>query len=142
MNLYTKLLKIDRHVRILSGWSSYLHSQWEEAFASHLSEAEKKDIYLKDVGYFTGYLWHIFSFQKRDHLSGQEAIQAFDSQAKTRCFVFYQHSKDAYLIENASGLHVNDLKDEEDIYIVDTDFTWTFVITHETDSCGPYFAKV
>ena len=28
-----------------------------------------------------------------------------------------------------------------DIYIVDKDFTWTFVKTHEHRWCGPYFTK-
>ena len=31
--------------------------------------------------------------------------------------------------------------DEEDIYVVDKEFTWTYVNTHER-SCGPYFSKI
>ena len=28
-----------------------------------------------------------------------------------------------------------------DIYIVDKEFTWTYVYTHEGFWCGPYFCK-
>lgn len=141
MNLYTGLMKIDRQVRILPGWNSYLHAKWEETFAGHLSDTEKKKIYLKSDRFYSGYLWHVFSYQTRDHLSGGEAIRAFHSLRKKRCFVFYQHSNDAFLLEDASRIDVNILQNEEDIYVVDSDFTWTFVITHETESCGPYFCR-
>ncbi|MBM7706375.1 hypothetical protein JOD03_001278 [Chryseomicrobium aureum] len=142
MNLHTELLKIDPRTRVLTGWSAYLHAKWEEAFASHLRPAGKKRIYLKDVGYYSGYLWHVFSYQTNEHLSGSEAISAFHALCKKRCFVFYQHSNDAFLIEDASCIDMNILQNEEDIYLVDADFTWTFVITHETETCGPYFVKV
>nr|WP_225941956.1 DUF4275 family protein [Sporosarcina limicola] len=34
-----------------------------------------------------------------------------------------------------------DFDDQQDIYIIDKDFSWTYVHTHES-SCGPYFYKV
>ncbi|MDO0824125.1 DUF4275 family protein [Desulfosporosinus nitroreducens] len=30
---------------------------------------------------------------------------------------------------------------EDDIYLVDLDFHWTYVVTHEKEQCGPYFFK-
>ena len=30
--------------------------------------------------------------------------------------------------------------DKHDVYLVDKDFTWTYVHTHE-EACGPYFCK-
>jgi len=38
--------------------------------------------------------------------------------------------------------NTDDLTDETniDMYIVDKQFRWTFVITHETGWCGPYFS--
>lgn len=86
MNLYTELLKIDPRTRVLTGWSAYLHAKWEEAFASYLTPAGKKRIYLKDVGYYSGYLWHVFSYQTREHLSGSEAISAFHALRKKALF--------------------------------------------------------
>ncbi|WP_363319157.1 DUF4275 family protein [Desulfosporosinus sp.] len=29
----------------------------------------------------------------------------------------------------------------DDIYLVDLDFHWTYVVTHEKEQCGPYFFK-
>jgi hypothetical protein len=31
--------------------------------------------------------------------------------------------------------------DQQDVYLVDKHFTWTFVHTHEAE-CGPYFRKI
>lgn len=48
---------------------------------------------------------------------------------------------DALFLENVKNLNADDVKDEIDIYVVDKVFTWTFVKTHETGWCGPYFAR-
>ncbi|MFE1630307.1 DUF4275 family protein [Brevibacillus reuszeri] len=42
-----------------------LRKQWENTFANHLSEDEKKSIYLTTRG---GYLWHLFSYNSRERL--------------------------------------------------------------------------
>ncbi len=66
---------------------------------------------------------------------------------KKDCYVFYQHCDEVLLIKDASLLHMDDILRETDdaykgdIYIVDKDFTWTFVKTHEHRWCGPYFAR-
>jgi hypothetical protein len=57
---------------------------------------------------------------------------------KETCFIFYQHSDYALIVENAQQITADDFMDEEDIHIVDKNFTWTFVKTHER-ACGPYF---
>ncbi|MBQ2911256.1 MAG: DUF4275 family protein, partial [Clostridia bacterium] len=31
---------------------------------------------------------------------------------------------------------------ESDVYIVASDFSWTYVRTHERGICGPYFCKI
>jgi hypothetical protein len=56
---------------------------------------------------------------------------------------FFQHSDFALLLENASTFHTDDLIDEigTDMYIVDKQFRWTFVLTHETGWLGPYFSR-
>lgn len=141
MELYNQLHQKNISFRVLSGWSPYFHGRWEETFAGHLTVAEKKAIYLKDIGYYSGYLWHVFSFQKVEHLDRDQAIQAFREQSKNHCYVFYQHSDDVFRIEQGEKLSFDVLQGEEDIYLVDEDFTWTFVITHETETCGPYFAR-
>lgn len=63
------------------------------------------------------------------------------NEPKNACYVFYQHSDYALILENASMFTANDLYNETDIYVVDKEFNWTFVKTHETGWCGPYFSR-
>lgn len=62
-------------------------------------------------------------------------------------YCFYQFVDEAYLFENASSLLINDLPyesnnmDYNDMYVMDWNEKWTFVMTHETDY-GPYFIRI
>ncbi len=118
----------------------HLRQQWESVFVNHLNNQEKKNIYLHDEDGICGFLWHVFSYKKKDCLVGSEAETAFNTVDKGVCYVFYQHSDDAFLLEEASILKAEDLSAEADIYIVDKEFTWAYVKTHEDGCCGPYFA--
>lgn len=71
----------------------------------------------------------------------EEADIAFNKELKQSCYVFYQHSDDALILENASYLNAGDFLNEEDVYVVDKGFNWTYVRTHETGWCGPYFSR-
>lgn len=122
-------------------WGTYLRRQWEDRFASHLNNEEKKTIYLHDQGRFCGYLWHLFSYEKKDCLQEEKADKAFDEIPKKVCYVFYQHDDDALIIENSSSVKADDFINEKDVYIVDKGFNWTYVRTHETGWCGPYFSR-
>jgi hypothetical protein len=121
-------------IREISKWGVYLRKQWEENFANNLNQEEKKKIYLSD------YLWHLFSYEKKICLQGNEAIQAFNIENKKSCFIFYQRVDDVIIIDKADDLNTNALSDEYDVYVVDKEFTWTFVQTHESD-LGPYFYR-
>jgi len=72
-------------------------------------------------------------------LIGEEAEKTFNNEHKSACYIFYQHNNDALILEAADALDANDLKDESDVYVVDKEFNWTYVNTHETGWCGPYF---
>ena len=122
-------------------WGPYLQKQWEYNFSNHISDEEKKSIYLFDNSGFCGYLWHIFSSDKKDCLKDEQAEKAFNNEQKDHCYIFYQHSDYALILNNASMFIANDLIYEEDIYIVDKEFSWTYVKTHETGWCGPYFSR-
>lgn len=115
----------------------FLRQKWEECFAGHLTSQEKKDIYLDD----SGFLWHLFSYEKRDCLSGQRADEAFQNKEKSSCYVFWQFEDYGYNVENANNLSIDDFKDEFVIYVADQKFRWTYVKTHETGLCGPYFCQ-
>lgn len=122
-------------------WGTYLRKQWEDNFVNHLSDTEKKSIYLYDEDGCCGYLWHVFSYERRKYLKEKQADITFNEQSKQSCYVFYQHSDDAYILESASSLTAEDFVNEEDVYVVDKEFNWTYVITHETGWCGPYFSR-
>ncbi|VXB16125.1 ATP synthase F1 subunit delta [Bacillus sp. 349Y] len=143
MNLIDRLIDKNIKVRDIPGWGAYLKKEWETHFAGHLSDKEKQSIYLLDADGFGGYLWHLFSYKKKKCLEGEKAEVAFRDQRKHSCFIFFQDTEDALLIENSSGFDVRDLTSEvgRDIYVVDKQFRWTFVLTHETDWLGPYFSR-
>jgi len=143
MDLVDKLRSQKIRVLEIPKWGPYLRKQWENHFASHLDLNEKSAIHMYDSGWFCGYLWHLFSYKRKDCLEGEKAIEAFNQEFKKDCYLFYQHSDYALLVENADAMNFNHLVEEigEDIYIVDKEFRWTFVMTHETDYCGPYFSR-
>ncbi|HDR7867562.1 MULTISPECIES: DUF4275 family protein [Bacillus] len=141
------LRKKNMKVREFQNWGVYFRKRWEDHFANHLSDEEKEDIFLYGDKYACGYLWHIFSYEKKKCLEGEEAENAFHNIVKKDCYIFYQHCDDVLLIKDTNLLHTEDILCERDdmykgdIYIVDKEFTWTFVKTHEHRWCGPYFTK-
>ncbi|WP_010497201.1 DUF4275 family protein [Paenibacillus elgii] len=141
MNLIDLLQSKKVKVKKIPKWGEYLRNQWECNFANHLSREEKETIYLHDTGGACGYLWHLFSYQMKDCLTKDEAQTAFNNVPKNSCYVFYQNSDYALILENASMVNAEDFTNETDIYVVDTEFNWTYVKTHETGWCGPYFSQ-
>ncbi len=147
MEFLDVLRKKNMKVRKFRKWGVYFRKRWENNFANHLSDEEKEDIFFYGDKYVCGYLWHIFSYEKKKCLEGIEAESAFHNEVKKECYIFYQHCDEVLLIKDASLLHMDDTLCETDdaykgdIYIVDKDFTWTFVKTHEHRWCGPYFTK-
>lgn len=135
MNLVEKLRLKNVSIEVLDNVGKEYRKQWEERFAGNLSKTQKSEIYLNQ------YLWHIFSYQQVEHLSGQEAIEAFNFIKKSECFIFYQHDKAVIKLINSKDINAEDFDNEDDIYLVDKNVTWTYVHTHE-DSCGPYFHKI
>ncbi|AWC30480.1 DUF4275 family protein [Bacillus cytotoxicus] len=128
-------------------WGPYFRKRWASHFASHLSEEEKEEIGLYSNHDTCGYLWYMFSYKKKRYLEGEQAEQAFHGERKNSCYIFYQHCNDVLIIKDANALHAHDLLRETDdlfkgdIYVVDDDFTWTYVKTHEARWHGPYFTR-
>lgn len=141
MDLVSMLEKKKVKITEIPKWGSYLRKQWEGNFANHLSENEKKSIYLCDIDGLCGYLWHLFSYEKKNCFKEEQADIAFNKEIKKFCYVFYQHIDDALILENASSLNADDFLNEKDVYVVDKEFNWTYVRTHETGWCGPYFSR-
>ncbi len=110
-----------------------LRGEWERAFTSKLSTKEKKNIY------FDSFLWHVFSYEKIICKKNDKARAAFNNIPKECVVAFYENEDEVLLFQNAGQLIDTDFDLEQDIYIADLDFTWTYVVTHEKQQCGPYF---
>ena len=121
-------------------WSNYFHVKWREHFASHLSEQEQAEIFMLPNKKYVSYLWHLFNYEKREALEGKDAVEAFNKKVKGKCIIFNQHTDEVFFIENASRLRAEHLSMDDDIYIVDEEFTWNFNVTHEPD-IGPFFVE-
>lgn len=127
-------------MREIPKWGNYLRHRWRESFANHLYTEEQEAIYLDS------FLWHLCSYEKVNCLEKEQAIEAFNKLTKKKCTIFYQFTNEAFLIENAKALKVSDLPYRDshmyysDLYVMDWDYEWTFMMTHEMDSgLGPYF---
>lgn len=125
-----------------------IKNKWIEVFAGHLTEIERID----EIG-MDSYLWHVFSYEKRDCLEGDDARKAFDELRKREYYVFfedyaydyhylYEYENKVFEVFDRDKAKAKDFNREDDIYIVDKYFRWTYVNTHEPDWFGPYFCKL
>ena len=127
---------------------------WEEPFPSTIKEVRERwlDTFAADASeeelgkhVLAGgcYLWHIFSYKLAPCLSGEEARKALAELPDAECYRFYKEypPQDQPRIKAIPMAEASSLPENLDWYLVDKDFTWTYVHTHESD-CGPYFAKV
>lgn len=107
---------------------------WDHTFAQNISQEIKETIY------YSQFKWHVFSYEKQSCLKEAEARRAFDAEFKDELYVMYQASPLVLLYRNANKVISSDFDSEQDIYLFDKNFTWTYVHTHES-MCGPYFYK-
>ena len=135
---------LNKELRVIEipKWGRYLRGKWLENFADHLTNEEQVEIYIDS------FLWHLCSYEKVVCFEKEEAIKAFNKQEKNKCTIFYQFINEAYLVQNAGNLKLEDLPydgawslDYADMYVMDWEGDWTFIRTHEDDTLGPYFVK-
>ena len=109
-----------------------LREQWINTFADNIDISK---IYIEQ------HLWHIFSYKRLKCLEKEEANKIFNEIRKKSIYIFFDYSDRCYLIENAESFNLDEVKTYEnnDIYITNKDFTWTYVRTHEDGWMGPYF---
>jgi len=108
---------------------------WDNTFSKNITEEMKESIY------YSQFKWHIFSYEKQKCLLEEEARKAFDTVSKDEFFVMYQHLSHIIQYSKANKVVAADFDSQQDIYIFNKSFTWTYVHTHES-MCGPYFYKV
>jgi len=133
------LKKKGMFVKKLSNQGELFRKRWENEFASALSASQKKKIYMDQ------FLWHAFSYEKLPCLQGEQAIQAFEQQIMNDCYLLFEDDERVLQLSKCEHLTSADLSENtnmylEDLSVVDKNFTWTYVITHES-LCGPYFYR-
>lgn len=120
-----------------------IRERWLDAFAAEVSEA--------DLGRYVlaggNYLWHIFSWKLVPCLEGDAALRALAEAEETELYLFYSEYPPQGTArvrpisrEEAMSVPVPESHAGTDWYLVDREFTWTFVHTHERE-CGPYFCR-
>ena len=125
-----------------------IKENYKEIFFSEISEKIKEEIY------FDQFMWHAFSFGKIRCFEGEKAIKEFEKRKDNKVYIFFEHNDILIEKENLTLEGLFDLIDSDeslwdDCYVVDKDFSWTFVTTHETiygedkfHYIGPFFKDV
>jgi hypothetical protein len=134
MNIRKRLENRGIVVEEWTGKGEEFRRRWERVFTDAISPQVKQSIY------FDQFLWHVFSYEKLPCLEGNAAMRAFHEENRFVCYLFYQEREEAYMLVNAENLRAEDLQQEHDVYVVDLQFSWTYVQTHEY-YCGSYFYR-
>ena len=114
-----------------------IKDKYIQTFFKNVSKIDKQKIYFKK------FMWHAFSYEKIPHYQGIYAIECLNKIQKNHVYIIFEHSNIVLEEKNISydklcNMIAND-EIEWDCYIIDKDFKWTFVMTHETDLDGPPF---
>ncbi|WP_458407853.1 DUF4275 family protein [Anaerotignum sp.] len=129
----------DRGIRFTPFDERTTKAKWTKLFAAPIPKEDRKLVH------FEQYKWHLFSFELLPALKDDEARAAFDAQEKDTVYLFLQHTKEAYRVENAHLFKAEDFDHDfipfPDIYIFSPEGKWTYIHTHEI-MCGPYFYKL
>ncbi|WP_455581334.1 DUF4275 family protein [Dysosmobacter sp.] len=115
-----------------------MKNRWLDVFAGSVSE-EALGRHVLAEGNF---LWHVFSYGLVPCLSGDAARQALDKLPAGTAYLFYEGLwQDLPCVQPVElPLAPDFFAGRHDVYLVDQDFTWTYVYTHE-ETCGPYFCQ-
>lgn len=115
-------------------------NQWLRHFAPNLSK-DQFEKYIRDQ-----YIWHVFSWELIEFdglLVGNDARQAFDQAIKNDCICCDMFNGNGVTDSLSSNFNTAKKIDSNlnEFYVVAKDYSWTYIKTHEGDSCGPYFLR-
>lgn len=116
-------------------------NQWLRHFAKNITK-EKRSRYVNNQ-----YIWHIFSWnllEPESFLTGDDARSAYDNVDKSDCLfcdMFGPNGVTDQLLDEYSSSKEIDSKITE-LYVISSDYSWTYIKTHENDLCGPYFMRI
>ena len=118
-------------------------NRWLDVFADGVPDADLGKHVLSEGNY----LWHLFSWELVPCLSGDAARQALAAAPGEKYLFYYEYPPEGEpLVRPVTAEELAALPTDAgaipgaDWYLVDKDFTWTYVQTHEAD-CGPYFCR-
>lgn len=107
--------------------------EWLQRFAARVRRQEGSWV-------FKGFKWHGFSYGIETCLAGESALRAYQS-TKGRFFLFDENESFGFLCKTPFPVRPDLSQFRTDIYLVDSDFSWTMVFTHEQPEIGPFFAE-
>ncbi len=118
--------------------------KWVRSFAPNITESQ----YKKRIE--NQYIWHAFSWDiipKGTYLEGNEARTAYNNVDKNGaiCLQLWFDESTTLLTEDFDSADKIETPDGDyvEFYVVGKDFTWTYIVTHETDmGLGPYFMSL
>lgn len=107
-----------------------LQNKYIKYFFKNLTEQDKEKIY------FNEYIWHAFSYELIPCLKGLDAVKEFEKRIPNDVYVISIYSG---IVEERKNLTYEGLlrmrymnSTYNDCYVVDKNFRWTFIFTHET----------
>ncbi len=107
----------------------------------------KKDLKKYKIGYKDGYLlWNVFGHKLYPCLEGDQAKKNFDSvnkQGSSEIHLYWTNDSSNLIplqLEHNSSKKIES-EGLTEFYVVGGNFEWIYVVTHEMDAAGPYFAK-
>ena len=111
-----------------------------DKWLSVFGEGVDKQIMKENVCAPCNYLWHVFTWGNVAALAGEDARRAFDALSYTEAIRFCDgyscEIRDVSVVGRLSAENV-ETDGGRDVYITATDFSWTYVRTHE-EGLGPY----
>lgn len=81
-------------------------------------------------------MWNVFSYNKIQAKKGSEAIEELRKHKENDVYIIFQKKEEVLEEKDITyeQIYNNVLKNKwnTDCYIIDKNFKWTFVVTHET----------
>lgn len=118
---------------------SEFYAEWLNHFARGIPK-NKIQKYVVSTG---NYLWHIFSWEllsSEAYFVGDAAKSAYDQQQHEDALYIAWFEDDIAKPLPKTMYTADALDDLAEVYIAASDFSWTYIKTHES-MCGPYFMK-
>ncbi len=113
-------------------------------FANGVTEKQLKKFHIGKK--YNGYLWLIFNRELVSCYEGDAARSEYDNANKMGAMEVLYNSSCVHggfdcNVLDTEHLMAKDIDNDhlDEFYIIGSDFSWCYVVTHEGDLAGPYF---